>query len=297
MTTLTLRKLSSFVYDLPVDYQNIIKFLALHGSGNLTNISEFTKNSEKKSRLDRWAVKKRIYGSSRFQGLIDRDYLIEKLENKHRYRKQERTFYLTSKGILASLATVPLKNNISFRNIFDFGNRVTKVKKQSRFIEEFIISQTKYFLSYLYLQGIQLTWQRNTWRIYYDFLKDAETGLDIEINNKEIMSEFRKLFDDYVILRSVYHYLGGRTSDKFQSSISLWEYLDDFDLPTIQPIKKLWEQFVYHWFISPQPQIPESEEFRRMIPSNIPNFETEGYIFSKKDDLKKLLIKKLKTIN
>ena len=296
MTTLTLRKLSSFVYDLPVDYQNIIKFLAVHGSGNLTNISEFTKNSEKHL-LDRWAVKKRIYGSSRFQGLIDRDYLIEKLEDKHRYRKQERTFYLTSKGILASFATVPLKNNISFRNIIDFGNRVTKVKKQSKFIEEFIVSQAKYFLSYLYLQGIQLTWQKNTWEIYYNFLENSETGLDIEIINKEIMSEFRKLFDDYVILRSVYHYLGGRTSHKFQSSISLWEYLDHSNLPNIKSIHKLWEQFVYHWFVSPQPQIPNSKEFRRMIPSNIPNFETEGYIFSKKNELKKRLIKKLKTIN
>lgn len=295
MATLTLRKLSAFVYDLPGDYRNIIKYLAIHGSGNITNVAEFTQNSENFP-LDRWAIKKRIYGSSRFQGLIDRDYLIEKLENKHRYKKQERTFYLTSKGILASFATIPIKDNISFRNIIYFANRVTKVKKQSRFIEEFIISQAKYFLSYLYLQGIQLTWQKETWRIYYDFLKNSEMGLDIEITNKEAMSEFRKLFDDYVILRSVYHYLGGRTNNQFQSSISLWEYLDDSDLPKIQPIKKLWEQFVYHWFVSPQPQIPESDEFRRLKQSNIPNFETEGYIFSKKNELKKHLIKKLRTV-
>jgi len=174
-----------------------------------TNISQFTKNSEDYP-LQRWAVKKRIYGSSHFQGLLDRDYLIEKLENKHRYHKQERSFYLTSKGILASFATTPLKNNISFKNIINFANRITK-KKQTRFIEEFIISQSKYFLAHLYLQGIQLTWQKDTWIAYSDFLRYSESGIiNIEIKDKQIMSEFKKLFEKYVILRSVYHFLGGK---------------------------------------------------------------------------------------
>lgn len=296
MTILTLRKMSSFVFDLPIDYQNIIKYLAEHGSGNITNISQFTKNSEDYP-LERWAVKKRIYGSSRFQGLLDRDYLIEKLEDKHRYKKQERTFYLTSKGILASFVTISLKNNISFRNILDFANHVTKGRKQSRFVEEFIISQIKYFLAYLYLQGVQLTWQKDIWITYDNFLRDSEFGIDIEIDNKEIMSEFRKLFEDYVILRSVYYYLGGRIDKNWSSNISLWEYINDSDLPKIKPRKKSWDDFVYTWFISPQSQIPESKEFRRIKLSDTPKFVADEYIFSKENALKKRLMKKLRTVD
>jgi len=46
MTILTLRKMSAFVYALPIEYQNIIKYIAKHGYGNITNIAKFTKNSE-----------------------------------------------------------------------------------------------------------------------------------------------------------------------------------------------------------------------------------------------------------
>ena len=296
MAILTLRKMSAFVYALPIEYQNIIKYIAEHGFGNITNIAQFTKNSENYS-LERWAVKKRIYGTSRFQGLLDADYLIEKLENKHRYKKQERTFYLTSKGIIASLATTPLKNNISFKNVIEFANLATKGKKQPKFIEEFILSQIKYFLACQYIQGVQLTWQQNAWRVYYNFLSDSEFGIDIQIKNKEIMLEFRKLFEDYVILRSIYYFLGCKVGTHMTNNISLWRYIDNSDLPKIHKQKKLWNDVVFQWFVSPQAQIPTSKEFERIKQSDTPEFVADNHIFSKENELKKRLMKKLKTIN
>jgi len=297
MTLLTLRKLSSFVFDLSPDYQNIIRYIAEHGSGNITKISQFTKNSEIYP-LDRWAVKKRIYGSTRLQSLLDRDYLLEKFEDRRRYNKQEKTFYLTSKGILASLQTTALTNNVSFRNILDFANRVSKGKKQSRFIQEFITSQIKYFLAYLYIQGTQLTWQNDTWLIYRKFLEDSDSGLSIDIKNKELILEFRKIFEDYVILRSLYHFLGGKVEKHLMNSeINLWSYIEDSKLPKINKEKKLWDVYVMKWFLSPQPQFPTSKEFRLMKPSTIPKFTEDEHILSRLSILEKGLFKKLKTVS
>jgi len=288
--------MSAFVYALPIEYQNIIKYIAEHGYGNITNIAKYTKNSENYP-LERWAVKKRIYGTSRFQGLLDTDYVIEKLENKYRYKKQERTFYLTSKGIIASLATTPLKNNISFKKIIEFANNHTKGKNQSKFIEEFIISQLKYFLAYQYIQGTQLTWQKNAWEMYSKFLSDSEFALDVEIKDKKIMSEFRKLFEDYVVLRSIYYFLGGKTSKDTYCNIALWKYIDKSNLPKVKEKNKAWDDFVFQWFVSPQPQFSTSEEFSRMNRSDIPEFVADQHMFTKEKELKKRLLKKIKKFN
>lgn len=297
MAILTLRKMSTFVFDSSPDYQNIIKYIAEHGSGNITKISQFTKNSEEHP-LDRWAVKKRIYGSSRFQSLLDRDYLIEKLEDKHRYKKNEKTFYLTSKGILASFSTTTLQNNIAFRNVLEFANRITKGKKQTRFLQEFVVSQIKFYLAYLYIQGIQLTWQNDTWLTYNNFLRTSENYLQLKIKNEQTMSEFRKLFEEYVILIFVYYYLGGRVSKHFSSEqINLWRYINDSKLPKINKEKKLWEVFVMKWFISPQPQLSTSKSMRQMKPSEIPEFTDDEHIFSRLNVLEKQLIKKINSLN
>mgnify|MGYP000358973573 CR=1 FL=1 len=297
MTSLTLRKMSSFVFDLTPDYQNIIRYLAEHGSGNITKISQFTKNSEDYP-LDRWAVKKRIYGSSCFQSLLDRGYLVEKIEDKHRYKKNEKTFYLTSKGILASFRTTSLKNNIAFRNVIDFANYVTKGTKQRRFIQEFITSQIKYYLAYLYVQGIQLTWQNDTWQTYRNFLDNSENGLNLEIKNKEIMLEFRKIFEEYVVLRSVYHYLGGKVPKYLaDNTTNLWRYIDDSKLPTIHKEKKSWESFVMGWFASPQSQIPTQKEFWKIKQPNIPKFTDDEHMFSRLNILEKRLTQKLRTLS
>jgi hypothetical protein len=295
MATLTLRKMSSFVYDLPSEYQNIIKYIAQHGFGNITNIAKFTKTSED-SPLERWAVKKRIYGTNRLQGLIDTDYLIEKIENKHRYKKQERTFYLTSKGVMASLASTPLKNNVAFNKIIQFANSITKGKNQSKFIEEFIIAQLKYFLACQYIQGVQLTWQKDSWRVYSNFLEESEFGFDIEIENEQIMSEFRKLFENYIVLRAVYHYLGGTVTTFMGNNIGLWDYIDRSNLPSVKNKEKHWKEFVFNWHVSPQPQIPISEELRRIKQSDVHQFVADQHIISKKNSLKKQLEKKLKSV-
>jgi hypothetical protein len=48
--------------------KRILKFLALHGPLNLNQLSKFT--TKYADSLDRWGVKKRLHGSSRFMGLI-----------------------------------------------------------------------------------------------------------------------------------------------------------------------------------------------------------------------------------
>jgi len=288
--------MSSFVYDLPQEYRHIIKYLAENGSGNITSIAEFTKKSESFP-LDRWAVKRRLYGTNRFQGLIDSDYVFEKLENKHRFKKQERTFYLRSKGIIASFADTSIGHNVAFKKVIEFANSIGKGKNESKFVQEFIISQLKYFLAYQYIQGAQLTWQKNSWEMYYKFLSDSSFGIDIEIKDEKILSEFRKLFEEYVVLRAAFERIVGEIKDPMGNNLSLWMYLDHPRQSPLRSDLKMWDDFVYHWFISPFSQIPDSEEFRRMVRSRYHKFVADKHILSRIDVLETDLKKRLKSMD
>lgn len=245
MAILKLAKMSSFVFDLPPEYRNILKFLSENGPSNTSNIAAFTKKSENHP-LDRWAIKKRIYGTARMTGLFSADYLFEKLEEKHRYSKQERTYYLESKGIMASIATTPLARNYFFNKALDAANKNTKGKKFPSFIKEYITSQIELFLAYHYLEGIQLTWQTNFTMYFYDFFTDMDS-IDLTIQNREIFQEFSDMVENFVTLHSTFEYLNGKVDlyDVIFPSITYYSG----SKPKTKEDKKHWRNYVYLWYI------------------------------------------------
>ena len=110
---LNIRNMSAFVFDLPPKYRIILRYLAENGPSNIFQISKYTKRSEE-FQLDRWEIKKKIYGSSRIKGLINSGYILEKKLEKYRSGNPEKLFYLTSKGILAATVNTPINRNYFF---------------------------------------------------------------------------------------------------------------------------------------------------------------------------------------
>jgi hypothetical protein len=122
--------------------------------------------------------------------------------------------------------------------------------------------------------------------------------MKIEIKNKQIMLEFKKLFENYVILRSVYHFLGGKVEKTLMNSdINLWSYIEDSKLPEIKQEKNHWDTFVMKWFLSSQPQVPQPKEFDRIKRSDVPKLVADEHILSRLNILEKQLMKKIKTVN
>lgn len=146
--------LSNVVYFLEPKYQTILKILALHGNLSQTEIAN-------KSGIIRSTVRRKLIGASSTVGLIPYGFLHEKHIDKHRYGKQEKTYYLTLKGMLSSLPSgVPIKKFKIFSRYIDFLSNYIDDLKMLSFIEEYIITEIKFFLSWHAIEGINLSKHR-----------------------------------------------------------------------------------------------------------------------------------------
>ena len=127
--------MSKNIFVLDKYEKRILKFLALKGALNLSQLSEHAIG------LARWGVSSYLYGSPTHIGLIPHEYVSVTPRDK-----RENTYSLTIKGILSSIATTPLKSNISFRKYVKFVTQYSSIKKSHVFVKKFVIEFVKLFL-------------------------------------------------------------------------------------------------------------------------------------------------------
>ena len=157
------KKMASDVYVLDEPERRILKYLALHGPLNIHQIEKYTTNYG--YGLERWAIKNRLLGSSRFIGLIPYDFVFETYGEKHTFGKQEKKYHLTLKGILASCATVPIEKNYFVKQFVAEILRMTNYPKLGTLIFQYITEHVKLLIVWYYANGFQM--QKNTTGGYF----------------------------------------------------------------------------------------------------------------------------------
>lgn len=180
--------MSQSVFDLDEPQKRILKYLALKGSMNLSELASYT--TKYAFSLDRWALKKHLYGSSRFMGLIPYEYVSVTQQNK-----KENKYELTVKGILASITIVSLDLNITFQKYVEFVTQHLASKGSRDFVEKCLSEFMKLLLAWHYLNGISLRKQRSSAFYYLEFFEHMRIigSLDITISEQEEHQEFLKV--------------------------------------------------------------------------------------------------------
>jgi len=175
-----LATMSNVVFNLDEDDKRILKYLALKGSMNLSELANHT--TKYAFSLDRWALKKYLYGSPRFLGLIPYEYVSVTHRNK-----KENKYELTTKGVLASLAIVPLESNTTFQKYVRFVTRYLPSKRSHVFARNYINEFMKLLLAWHYLNGISLKKQKSSNFYYLEFFEHMRIigSIDITISEQE----------------------------------------------------------------------------------------------------------------
>lgn len=248
MTILTLQETSPTVFDLDEYEYRILKYLALSGPMNLTQISKQTKRYA--DSLDRWGIQKRLYGTARFIGLIRNEYVLEENVNKHRFNKQEKRYWLSVKGILASTAIVPLQKNKFFKHYCWFITKIVQEPKLHHFVEEFIEEHMRLLIAWHYLNGIQLTKQRSSAHYYLEFFEQIKTigVIDVTTSDRFVDNEFMHLVKKCIKLYTVLDLLsdGGLDAYRPMQSIIDWEKTKSVsDASKYHGYAKIWEWPLY----------------------------------------------------
>jgi len=155
-----IEELSKEVYPLDKASKTILEILAKHGNLSQTKIALNTGTGKKQ--VPRSTIRRKLIGAPATVGLVPYGFLYEKHLNKHRYNKQENTYYLTLKGMLSSLHSgVPIKKFDIFSNYIDFLSIQIVDKKILKFIEDYIITEIQFFLAWHAIEGINLSKQRS----------------------------------------------------------------------------------------------------------------------------------------
>lgn len=185
---LELSKVSQSVFDLDEPQKRILKYLALKGSMNLSELASYT--TKYAFSLDRWTLKKHLYGSTRFMGLIPYEYVSVTQHNK-----KENKYELTTKGVLASLAIVTLESNTAFQKYVRFVTHYLPSKRSHVFAKNCINEFIKLLLAWHYLNGISLRKQKSSTFYYLEFFEHMRIigSIDITISEQEEHQEFLKV--------------------------------------------------------------------------------------------------------
>lgn len=213
-------------------YFQIIKYLAEFGSFTLTELDNKIrlkkKSSKKIVKIERRKLKKIITGTDKnFKGLIPLNYIRAIPMPKHRGGNQEYEYYLTEKGLMASLGYFSIKQNINLKKIFkslEFPN----LKPYQKFIKEFIELQIRFFLFYHYISGTSLAFKQEHDADYDKFRAKIIQFLDIRTLNKDDIQEFEKLVNDFNLCRKIHQDL----LPKFSILSLIWD--ESYDKPISQ---------------------------------------------------------------
>ena len=117
-----IRSLSEEVFSLDDGYSGILNILGVYGPKYLSHITKLSKNKHSKWELNQRRVYRRMYGTKKLFGLLDKDYVFEYKIDEHKRGNPKKVIALTLKGILAALST-----GLKPENIFQFKNFVNFV--------------------------------------------------------------------------------------------------------------------------------------------------------------------------
>lgn len=281
-------------------YFQIIKYLAEFGSFTLTELDEKiiiykkTNGKNKKSKIERRKLKKILNGTAKnFKGLIPLNYVRAIQTYKNRGGNKEYEYYLTEKGIMASLGHFSYKQNINLKKIFK-SLQYPNLKPHQKFIKEFIELQIHVFLFYHYIGGISLAFKQEHTADYDKFRAKMIQFIDIRTLNKNDIKEFEKLLDDFNLYRKIHQDLIPKFSilsliwdESYDKPISQYgfqgwyrlQFLTQFDKnlklkkypkhkinqqsTTITSLSE--PEFIYHRFQENTPNIPQASLDRKML--------------------------------
>lgn len=211
-------KLSKTVFPLNTDltedyaYFQIISHLAQYGSFTITQLDrkiifEKEKPSRKKHYIERRKLKKILWGTDKnYRGLIPLNYVMAIPAFKNRGGYQEIVYYLTEKGIMASLGYSTYKQNINIKKILK-SFEYTSMKPYKKFITEFIQLQIQVFLLYHITQGITLSFKYEHVADYDLFRSIIVKQFDIRAPNNTAEEELQKLLRKFNIYRMIHRNL------------------------------------------------------------------------------------------
>lgn len=212
--------MSKNIFELDKFEKRILKYLALKGPMNLIQISD--KPTNQVVGLERWGVGGYLYGTSEHMGLIPYGYVSVTPRNK-----KENTYSLTIKGILASIATTPLKSNVSFKKYVKFVTQYSSIKKSHVFVRKFVDEFVKLFLIWHYLHGINLTKQKLPENYYMNFFENIRKDSLIKINplQKKEEKKFFNVMNNCITFTTILDLLssGKYFKEKTLFSIVDWE--------------------------------------------------------------------------
>lgn len=148
--------LSDEIFGLEEQYKLILRSLGVSKNPlNLDGIEQFVAKSDT-SYVSRSAVRRRLNGSSTLIGLIPLEYVEGITRDKPHYRN-EKDYYLTPKGMLATLSSgITIDRIYIFNCYFDFLSKIIKDKKIYCIAKQYIKNQIQYFLSWHAVSGLQL---------------------------------------------------------------------------------------------------------------------------------------------
>jgi len=191
-------------------FQKILKILLEkeqpEKGDNLTYISRTLHKEDKK--FTRKIITKILRGSTRIEGLVPLEYLYEKKENKHRWRKEETSFHLRFKGMLAALSLgYSLDEFYLFKEYINYLDNFLKDKKLLRLIEKFFQSQVHLFLLHHHVFKIDLT-KSITFVDYYLSYSGIAKELLKKDEKKKTKKIFIKIIKSYLTTRKILESLG-----------------------------------------------------------------------------------------
>ena len=207
-------KMSKNIFVLDKYEKRILKFLALKGALNLSQLSEHAIG------LARWGVSSYLYGSPTHMGLIPHEYVSVTPHNK-----KENKYQLTTKGILASIGIVPLKSNTIFQKYVAFVSQYLPTKRSNEFIKKCVTEFMELILAWHYLNGINLTKQKYSNPYYMEFFDKIKDSSSIMINHlqRKEENEFFKIMKNCITNVTIIDLL---TSGKYFKNKSLLSVVD-----------------------------------------------------------------------
>lgn len=260
---ITPETLSEEIFQLPGAYKGIIHHIAKNGPSILNEITEKTENLGE-WKCTRWTAKKKINGTSRFFGMVDCEYLIQKDPKTNRHGNAEKIYFLTTKGMLAALSTgldideiylykkyiywisKRLKIKIKRMNSHKINDVKLDENKLIKIIDGFIKSRINVFLLWHYVCGIQLQRQTATQAYFVNFFNNTDEYFNNKfpkIKDKDLVRFSKSVLRDNFVYSKNLHAL-----DNIADTTKDWKFPNEDDSVKQHMFEKIAMISYYVWY-------------------------------------------------
>lgn len=171
-----IRSLSEEVFSLDDGYSGILNILGIYGPKYLSHITKLSKDKHSKWELNQRRVYRRMFGTKKLFGLLDKDYVFEYKIDEHKRGNPKKVIALTLKGILAALSTgLKLDDIFQFKNFVDFVCSKIDNDNLKLIIKDYFKNQIYFFLVWHAVHGIQLQKQIGSMEYFSKFFQNFDT--------------------------------------------------------------------------------------------------------------------------